>query len=457
MTAFFSSLLLAVAVSGGAEMGTSPAAPALALLQAPARTAAASTADDPADSLYSTAREALNRGDFRRASQLFGRVNARYPDSPYAGDALYWQAYALYRQGGTSDLKAASKALKAHKDKYPKAATRGDADALATRIDGTLARQGDASSAERIGRQADAAVRDTSCAREDDDDDMRIAALNALMQMDADRALPVLQKVLARRDACSAALRRKAVFIVSQQRSTETESILLAAAASDPDLEVRSQAVFWLGQVHSERAVAALDSIMRNARDQQLREQALFGLSQQQGSKASAALRGVAEDDSASQELREKAIFWLGQQRSAENAQYLRQLFDRTTSDELRGKIMFSLSQMRGEGNDTWLLGIVGNTKYSVETRKSALFSAGQNRVAVAELIALWPKLQEQEMKEQLLFVLQERRDPAAIDKLIDIAKTEKDVELRKKAIFWLGQSRDPRVQQLLVDIINQE
>jgi HEAT repeat protein len=451
MTPFISSLLLAVAVSGGAM--SAPAASTL-LLQAPAR---ADVATDPADSLYADARESMNRGDFRRAAQLFARVNARYPESPYAGDALYWEAYALYRQGGTSDLKSASKALKAHKEKYPKAKTRGDADALATRIDGALARQGDAGSAERIGRQANAAVRDTSCAREDDDNDMRVAALNALMQMDAERAVPILKQVLARRDACSAALRRKAVFIVSQQRSSETETILLNAAAADPDIEVRSQAVFWLGQVHTARAVAALDSILQNATDVEMRDKALFAMTQQRGSDASAALRRVIDDEKQPQEIREKAIFWLGQQRSAENAQYLKQLFDRTQSTELREKIMFSLGQMRGEGNDQWLLGIASDRKYSIETRKSALFNAGQNRIAVADLIGLWTKLEEPEMKEQLIFVLQDRRDPAAVDKLIDIAKNDKDVEMRKKAIFWLGQSRDPRVQQLLVDIINQE
>lgn len=453
MTSYITSILAAAAIvaAPGAPAGLAPVA--LQAQQASARAAAA----DPADSLYRTAREALNRGDFQRASQLFGRVANRYADADVAGDALYWQAYALYRQGGTSDLKAASKALKAHKDKYPKAGTRGDADALATRIDGTLARQGDAGSAERIGRQADAAARDSGCVKsEDDDDDMRIAALNALMQMDADRALPVLRQVLARRDACSAPLRRKAVFIVSQQRSGETENMLLAAARTDPDNEVREQAVFWLGQVRSERAITALDSIMRNAASPELREKALFALSQQRADRAAAALRSIAEDTAQSQELREKAIFWIGQQRSPANAQYLRQLFERTRSEELREKIMFSLSQMRGEGNDQWLLGIVGDKRNALETRKRALFSAGQNQAPVAELVGLWAKLDEQEMKEQLIFVLHERRDGAAIDKLIDIAKTEKNVELRKKAIFWLGQSRDPRVQQLLVDIINQ-
>ena len=244
---------------------------------------------------------------------------------------------------------------------------------------------------------------------------------------------------------------------MSQQRTTETEDILLRTAASDPDGEVREQAVFWLGQVSSARAVTALDSILRNSRDRELRGKALFALSQQRGPVASAALRRVAEDSSQSQELREQAVFWLGQQRSSENAQYLRQLFERTKSDELRGKIMFSLSQMRGEGNDQWLLGIAGDERYSIETRKSALFSAGQNRAPIADMLALWPKLEDQELKEQWIFVMHESRDPAAIDKLIDIAKNEKNVELRKKAIFWLGQSRDPRVQQLLMDIINQD
>ena len=455
MTNLISSLLVAAAVAGGTRPAGVAYLDATPLRQNASR-AAASVQADPADSVYRSGREALNRGDYRRAASLFQRITSRWPDADVAGDALYWQAYALYRQGGTSDLKSASKALKAHKDKYPRAATRGDADALSTRIDGQLARLGDAGSAERIGREADRAATSRDCPREDDDNDMRIAALNALMQMDAERALPVLKQVLARRDACSAPLRRKAVFIVSQQRSSETETLLLDAVRTDPDREVREQAVFWMGQVHSPRAVAALDSILKNAEDAELRDKALFAITQQRGEQASAVLRRVIEDESQTQEIREKAIFWLGQQRSTENAQYLKQMFDRTQSAELREKIMFSLGQMRGEGNDQWLLGIAADRKYSIDTRKQALFNAGQNRAAIAELVGLWTRLEEREMKEQLIFVLHDRKEQVAVDKLIDIAKNEKDVELRKKAIFWLGQSRDPRVQQLLVDIINQ-
>ena len=51
----------------------------------------------------------------------------------------------------------------------------------------------------------------------EDDDDERIAALNALMQMDSERAMPILKKVLERRDPCSYVLRRKAVWLISQK------------------------------------------------------------------------------------------------------------------------------------------------------------------------------------------------------------------------------------------------
>jgi HEAT repeat protein len=58
-------------------------------------------------------------------------------------------------------------------------------------------------------------------------------------------------------------------------------------------------------------------------------------------------------------------------------------------------------------------------------------------------------------MKEQAIFVLSQKKDAGAIDKLIDIAKNDRDREMRGKAIFWLGQSRDPRAMRLLEEIIS--
>src|SRR5438094_679569 len=162
-----------------------------------------------------------------------------------------------------------------------------------------------------------------------DDDDLRIAALNGLLQMDAANAVPILKRVLARRDACSAGMRRKAVFLLSQKRTGETEDVLLDVAQHDPNSEVRQQAVFWLSQVPTERAVGMLDSILKTTRDEELQDKAIFALSQQRSPRAGQALRAYAERSDASVEARGKAIFWLGQQRSAENAAYLRTLYSK--------------------------------------------------------------------------------------------------------------------------------
>ena len=74
----------------------------------------------------------------------------------------------------------------------------------------------------------------------------------------------------------------------------------------------------------------------------------------------------------------------------------------------------------------------------------------------VADLTALYAAMTDREMREQLIFVYSQRDEPAAVDKLLDIARRDPDAELRKKALFWLGQSDDPRAAKALQDIIEQ-
>jgi HEAT repeat protein len=409
----------------------------------------------------------LSRGDYKRAAEIFHRIPERYPQSQYAGQALYYEAFALYRSGGDDDLTTARDRLDQLKQRYP-AIAKKDGALLQTRVCGELAKRGDESCAASIGSTAEGGTdvksgqtlttpgsQGRSCSPDaDEDSDDRIAALNALLQMDADRAMPILQKVLARRDPCSVALRRKAVFLVSQKRTPETANILMSVARTDPDQEVREQAVFWLSQVPG--STGLLEDILKGNSDENIKEKALFSLSQQNEPRAQQILRDFALRDSESEDLRDKAIFWLGQRRSSENTEFLRALYSRLTNQDLREKVLFSLSQQRGVGNEQWLMNIVLNPKEDIELRKKALFWAGQSGVGIPELSKLYDRMGESEMKEQVIFVLSQRQsDRTAMDKLFDIAKNEKDPELRKKAIFWLGQSRDPRVQQFLLDLIN--
>jgi HEAT repeat protein len=420
----------------------------------------AEEAQDPTDSLWRAAQAALNRGDYPGAANLYGDLVRRYPNASRAGDALYWAAFALYKN---DDLGRARSLLVTHQRRYAKAATARDGVALLARVQAALAKQGDGEAAAWIAQHAaPAAAADTAGARgrecpgADDEDDLRVAALNGLMQMDADKAVPLLRAVLARRDACHRALRRKAVFVLSQKHSAETEDILLDVAQHDPESEVRLQAVFWLSQVPTERAVTMLDSILRTTDDAELREKALFALSQQHSPRAGQILRTYAESATAPSDARLKAIFWLGQQPSAENSAFLRALYAKLADDALKEKVIFSLSQTRSAETNRWLMDLALNERESIEMRKKALFWAGQTGGDLEQFVSLYDRMQNHDLKEQLVFVYSQRHESAALDKLIQIAKTEPDRELRRKAIFWLGQSHDPRAAQVLLEIINQ-
>lgn len=422
---------------------------------------------DPADSLFRAARRALNRGEYRGAAELFHTLVQRHARSSYAADGLYWEAFALYRLGGTAELRTAQGRLQEQQRRYPEAGTRksGDASALAVRIDGELARRGDADASARIHAAAQGQAASTaratasaqSCPAEDDDDDPRVAALSALMQMDADNALPILERVLARRDACSAGLRRKAVFLVAQKRSSRTAQILLETVRSDPDREVRENAIFWLSQVPGDETVAILDSVLQDPQTMpEIQEKAVFALSQQSSPKAVERLRDYAARDGAPVSIREKAIFWLGQRKSPETAAFLQGLYPRLTEPQLREKVVFSLAQMGGEANTRWLLALAKDAQQPMDVRKQAVFWAAQGKAALADLIGLYDAIPDLEMREQLIFVYSQRKDPQAIDKLFDIARREPNAQLRRKAIFWIGQSKDPRVPQFLNDLINE-
>ena len=425
----------------------------------------ASHQGDPADSLYRQARAALNRQNYTRAAELFRSVADRYPKSPSAPSAMYFRAFSLYQTESLDRMREARDVLVALGKKYPDA-DLADAKSLGTQICGKLAQRGDADCAAEIAEKADPNRAERATSRStgsqtarcsEDENDERIVALNALLQMDSDRALPILKKVLERRDACAYVLRRKAVFLVSQKAGDEAADILIQTAKNDPDQETREQAVFWLGQVRSDRAVPLLEDLLKNSTDKETKDKALFALSQQSAPRAGQVLRDFAERESEDEELREQAIFWLGQKRGDDNANYLKGLYSRVKKDALKEKIIFSLSQQRGNGE--WVMNIALDPKESIEMRKQALFWAGQNGGTPTESFAtLYDKMTDPEIKEQLIFVFSQRgRDGKALEKLMDIAKTDKDKEMRSKAIFWLGQSRDPRAVKFLEDLITKE
>jgi HEAT repeat protein len=294
-------------------------------------------------------------------------------------------------------------------------------------------------------------VSESSCG----DNEMPLAALNAVLQMETGQAMPILHEVLDRQDACSAELRQKAVFLVSQQNTNESEDILLRVARKDSDMEVRRQAVFWLSQVPGDRAVAGLESILMQSTEQELQERAIFALSQHSSDRAHTILRAYSRQAGAPDELREKAIFWLGNEGSAEDQVFLMELYTDLASDQLKEKILFSASQRSNEDSRIWLIDVARNEAESVEMRKKAIFwLSQQDRFRADDLKGLYGGSSELELREQVLFALSQRHEPEAVAELIEIARNETNSDLRERAMFWLGQSGDPRAAEFLAEVI---
>jgi HEAT repeat protein len=439
-----------------------PAAAAAQRVRAGSAAGVVAVPGDPADSLYRLGRLAIGDNDYRRAARLFDQVVSKYPKSDAAPSALYWRAWALYHIGldrhTKSDLDDALKAIDELQKSYPKStAATTDAASLHAQIRSAQANLGDATAATDITKEAKGLSQPRSCAGSKVDEETRLAALEGLLNMNSDDAVPILKDVLKQRDPCRIELRKRALWLISQKRSPDVVSTLLEVARTDPSTEVQKEAIFWLSQTHSDQAVTALDSVLFSAGTDEMRKEAIFALSQQKrDDRARQAIRRAAESEKLPEEIRGEAIFWLGQAGLAD-LEYFKTLFQKTANIELRQKIIFAVSQTRLPGASAWLIDMARDKTVDIEVRKDAVFQAGQARtVDFALLSSLYDQSKgDDAFQEHILFVLSQRKEPAAVDKLMDVAKNDSNIERRKNALFWLGQKNDPRVKQFLRDLIS--
>jgi HEAT repeat protein len=437
----------------------------VALIATPASTIATAqtsgTSEDEARALYERARELMNDNRLQSASDLFEIVADEHGGTRYAAEALYWRAFALYREGGRRSLRAAKASLERQLQEYPDAARRGDSRELAIRIQTELASQGDAEAAEEIARLADRLqMNGESSESEDLEMETKLAALNALMQMSPEHAIPILRKSLIEKpQSYPREFREQALFLMAQHAEGDDLKVFLQVAQTDPDPEVRAAAVFWLSQTESEEATELLLGLLRDPeQDPEIREKAIFSLSQIGGARASEALRETALDTTSPVELRDQAIFWLHQLDNEQSAQFLRQLYAQLDDEALKEKTIFSIAQIGDRESRDWLMERAMDPTEDIDLRKNALFWASQSGgVDAGEAQRLYETVDDREMREQVIFVLSQMRGREAADALMQIARSEDDPELRQNAIFWLGQLDDDRAAELLLEIIEGE
>ncbi len=395
-----------------------------------------------ADSLYRQGRSLLSDSRFESAARTFALIRENHRSSTRAGDSYYWEAFALYRLGdGAEALQLLEEQQRDHSD----ARTSRDGRSLMSRICGD--RAGD----ERCAR----VVAEQSRADSDVSDETRMMALNALMNMRPERALPVLRRFVTNYDR-SPELRVQALYmLVDKAGPAEATELLISIANDDPHREVRRQAVFWLSEVDSEEAVDALLSFAQESGDEELLLQAVFALSQHDSPRAMNAVRAMAADAEIPINVRRQAVYWMGSEGNDSDIRALKAMYPDVRDREVRTAIVHAVAEAGGRENREWLLQLALDEDEPIEVRKNAMYFIGEAGASVPQLIDLYDSTFETEMRTQLIWVLAETGEETAVDKLLDIARNDPEIRLREQAIFWLGESDDPRAIDFLLELID--
>ena len=431
--------------------------------------------DNPEDSAYRVARETLNRGEYRRAAEQFASFAQKYPQSRYRPAAVYYQSFALYRAGTEAYLRRALGLLDDLAKTSANSETNLEVTALLTRVVGTLASRGDASAASRLKQGASEGL--SECDREDVD--VRAEALSALVQNDPEGSNAVLRRILSRRDECSVPLRRRAVYLLGKDGDVSKVDEVLEIAKNDPSKEVRSDAISRLAQIPGDRSTMVLEQFLTASTDEQIQRAVVRALRGRDDPTAAKAVRRVIEREDAAESVRTEAIRSLvgsgemvyvlattGSQQGQRvptrkqpvladgDIALLRGVYDRTASRAVKAAIVETIARSGGPATDAWLVSMVRNTNEDLRFRTAALSRLRRSETDIGELTKLYDALTERELRSTLVQVLGEREEPAATDKLFEIAKTGTDPAIRRAAISALARKKDPRTTKLLLDMV---
>jgi HEAT repeat protein len=403
--------------------------------------------------MFQSAKDAVYKKDWLVATEQWRNFCTQFPQSQWGAEPYYWLSYALNQAAReisdfnkqTAMFEQAMIKVEMLLERFKDSTWASDARMLRIELAEKLVKAGKAQYKKYITRGAEA--------ENGADINVKLVALDALLQMDEEKALPILKKII--RENKDKNIRAKAVFVLSQHDDPSIAPLLGEIARKDTDPYVREQAIFWLGQ-HGD-GLGILLGLYHDSMDKKLKEKILFAFSEDESEASFNKLLEIAKGDS-DLEMREKALFWIGQSDNERAPGALMDMYKANTDIELKKKIIFSLGQLEDEKSSAFLKEIAtGNSEDRL--KEEAVFWIGQKGgEANANLLkAMYDGNGSFAVKEKILFSLSQNESQAALKHLFAIARSEKNPELKKKAIFWIGQFDSDEAAKFLQQLIDQD
>jgi HEAT repeat protein len=138
---------------------------------------------------------------------------------------------------------------------------------------------------------------------------------------------------------------------------------------------------------------------------------------------------------------------------------YVRQLYGRVESARLKEAVLTAVSRHPTPENQQFLMTVVRNTNEAPSLRATALSRLGRmETVSAAEIAKLYEVADSRSMRESILGALGQRKEPEAIDKIIEIAKKDTDPYVRRNAISQItraAQNGNERAKKFLQEFFD--
>jgi HEAT repeat protein len=408
-------------------------------------------ADEETEQMMLEAREALNQARYEQAAQMLAELYELEKNHKAAGDALYWQAFARYKLNRTQELKIAAELLRLQQENYRESATAAEGEALLARLYGELAERGEVEGMREIHELSD---------DERQREATRVAALEALMRMDPEKALPILEKILTGEKEVSDDMRRHSVFILCRMEDPRSEDLLIDMLNTTEDPGMLSELVMCLSMKESDRALDAIVELFQRSDDPEVDEAAMFAIGRHGGDRAFRMLADIARDPNQSSEMRQQALYGITHTGRDEEVVALAVDILKTDEDpEMLHAALFALARSDSEVPDQVFTDLINNPQADDNLRAQALyFAAERGQLDIDFLRQVYTKAENKDMKLQVCHAITRMEDEEeALDALIEIIRIEEDPEIKQEAIFWVSRFDSDKAAEFLLEVINEE